>query len=94
MRLVGADSLSREMKDAGFREVAMNTSIFSFPIESPQTFWSDFTASAPPLAYLFRQLGPERKAAVGSVFLDLLAKGTDRDHPSLTAEVCIGIGRP
>ncbi len=92
MRLVGADSLSLQMQEAGFKNVRTTSGDFSFPVGSPQAFWSNFTASAPPVAHLFARLNPEQKAAVGSAFLGLLKSAAGGQTPALSAEVCIGIG--
>ncbi len=92
-RLAGTESLRREMQAAGLRGVDITTIVVTFPIGSPEAFWSNFTASAPPIAYLFKQMRPEHKAAVGSAFLDLLKSAAGSAGGSLSAEVCIGIGR-
>ena len=91
-RLYGADLLSNQLQKAGFQQVEVTTVTGTLRIESPQTFWSNFTSSAPPLAYLFNHLGPERTAAVGREYMALLqAKSLDA-VPTLRVEACIGIG--
>lgn len=92
-RLAGADVLRAQMRNAGFLEVEVTTSTRFLRIESPEAFWTDFTSSAPPLAYLFRELGPERTAAVGRVYMESLAATSRDGTPTLSADVCIGIGR-
>jgi ubiquinone/menaquinone biosynthesis C-methylase UbiE len=92
-RMAGSESLRNEMGRAGFEDVEITVSQVSLPIESPQTFWSDFTSSAPPLTYLFQQLGPDRKAAAGRVFMELLKQERGDGSPHLSAETCLGIGR-
>ncbi len=92
-RMAGSESLSNEMRKSGFQDVEITISHASLRIESPQTFWSDFTISAPPLAYLFQQLGPDRKVAAGHVFMELLKQESGDGPLKLSAEVCIGIGR-
>ena len=92
-RLAGADMLRDQMQEAGFREVEITTSTRSLKIESPEAFWTNFTSSAPPLAYLFRQLGPDRTAAVGRVYMESLRAMSSDGTPTLSAEACIGIGR-
>ncbi len=54
---------------------------------------AEFTRSAPPLAYLFQQIGPDRTAAAGRVFVESLVAASIDGTPSLSAEACIGIGR-
>lgn len=93
MHLVGQESLSREMQEAGLKGVITTTPVVSFPVGSPQAFWSNFPASAPPEVHLFQEIGPERKAAVGRAFLDLLKSTAAEGAPVLSAEVCIGIGQ-
>lgn len=90
---LGADTLRDRMQDAGFREVAVTPSTKSLMLESPEDFWVGFTASAPPLAYLFRQLGPDRTAAVGRAYIESLVSASSDGLPTLRAEACIGIGR-
>ena len=92
-RLAGADLLREQMQQAGFREVQVVTSRGSLRIESPEAYWTTFTRSAPPLAYLFEQLGPERTAAVGREYIHTLRADALDGVPSLRAETCIGIGR-
>ncbi len=92
-RLAGQAALADEMTKAGFRDVETTLSTRSLRIASPQQFWADFTSSAPPLAYLFAQLGADRTAAVGEAFMEALrGKSADRT-PTLSAEACIGIGK-
>jgi ubiquinone/menaquinone biosynthesis C-methylase UbiE len=91
-RMAGSDALRDHMQQAGLRDVEITLSTASLSIESPETYWHDFTSSAPPLVFLFRQLGPERTAEVGRVYMESLSTGTG-GPPALTAEVCIGIGR-
>jgi hypothetical protein len=81
------------MEEAGFRQVEVTTSTRFPKIESPQEFWADFTRSAPPLAYLFEQLGPEVAASVGRVYMQSLVEAASDGIPSLGAEACIGIGQ-
>jgi ubiquinone/menaquinone biosynthesis C-methylase UbiE len=88
-RLSGEDALRTQMQRAGFRDVEVTTVSGSLRIESPRSFWPDFASSAPPLAYLFERLGPDRTAAVGQVFFESLGEGA----PIVGAEACIGIGR-
>jgi SAM-dependent methyltransferase len=92
-RMAGPATLGRELRSAGFRDVEVTVLQISLPIESPESFWSDFTSSAPPLAYLFRQIGPDRKAAAGRVFMELLEREAGDGMPRLSAEICLGIGR-
>jgi ubiquinone/menaquinone biosynthesis C-methylase UbiE len=92
-RLAGGDSLRDQMQKTGFREVEITLSTGSLKIESPETYWTNFAAAAPPLAYLFQQLGPERTAAIGRVYIDLLRAASQDGTPRLIAEACIGIGR-
>jgi ubiquinone/menaquinone biosynthesis C-methylase UbiE len=92
-RLAGSDSLRHEMETAGFRGVRITTLTRTLKIESPEAFWADFTRSAPPLAYLFEQIGPDRTAAVGRLYLESLVAGSGDDSPTVSTEACIGIGR-
>ena len=94
MRLVGARSMSFEMEEAGLKKVKTTTTLVSFPVGSPQAFWSNFTASAPPVAHLFRQMSPETKAAIGDAFLNLSKSARGDGASVMSAEVCIGIGQP
>jgi ubiquinone/menaquinone biosynthesis C-methylase UbiE len=92
-RLAGAASLREEMGNAGFEGVKVATSTGVLKVKSPELFWSDFTSSAPPLAYIFQQLGPESTAAVGEVYLDQMRAESEDGTPTLRVEACIGIGR-
>ena len=92
-RLAGSEALRHEMETAGFRGVRITTLTRSLTIESPERFWADFTRSAPPLAYLFEQIGPDRTTEVGRRYLESLI-ATSGDHsPTVSTEACIGIGR-
>jgi ubiquinone/menaquinone biosynthesis C-methylase UbiE len=92
-RLAGAAALREEMGNAGFEAVKITEAIGVLKVESPQQFWEDFTSSAPPLSYLFSQLGPECTEAVGRAYLDRMRAGSDDGAPTLHVEACIGIGR-
>jgi ubiquinone/menaquinone biosynthesis C-methylase UbiE len=91
-RLAGSSSLTDEMQNAGFRDVQVTTATCHLKISSPETFWTSFTRSAPPLAYLFQQLGPDRTAAVGEEYIASLRATSYDGVPSLAIEACIGIG--
>ncbi len=92
-RLDGLEALNREMHRAGFRDLSVTTSGALIRIDAPGEFWSRFTSSAPPLAYLFERLGPQGKEAVGRAFIELLKDRAGDGVPILTAEAAIGIGR-
>jgi ubiquinone/menaquinone biosynthesis C-methylase UbiE len=91
-RLAGAKVLRNQMRKAGFRRVEVTTSTRSLTLESRETFWADFTTSAPPLAYLFKRLGPDRTAAVGRVYIESLIASSRDGTPTVNAEACIGVG--
>lgn len=92
-RLAGAEALKARMEAAGFREVEVVGSTAVQQIEAPEAYWSGFTRSAPPLAHLFSQLGPETTAAVGRAYLEALRAHSRGGVPTLRAEACIGLGR-
>lgn len=92
-RLAGADGVRARMTEAGFRAVEVVSSTATLAIESPEAFWAGFTSSAPPVAHLLRRLGPERSAAVGRAYVDVLRASSSDGAAALTAEACIGIGR-
>ena len=91
-RLSG-DSLGSHLEAAGFREVEVVTSTATQQIHSPEAYWSGFTRSAPPLAHLFSQLGPEVTAAVGREYIGALRAQSRDGVPTLSVEACIGLGR-
>lgn len=92
-RLAGADAVRAALEGAGFREVETTTSVRQLRIDSPETFWSSFTSSAPPLAYLFQQLGPERTEAVGREYIESLRAASPDGIPAVEVEVCLGMGK-
>ncbi len=92
-RLAGGDALRQAMERAGFGDVRTTVVARAMPIESPEKYWNDFTRSAPPLAYLFGQLGAERTAAVGRAYMEALGAGSADAIPTVRAEACIGVGR-
>ena len=92
-RLAGAEALKARMEAAGFRDVEVVTSTAVQLIDAPETYWSGFTRSAPPLAHLFGQLGPEATAAVGREYIGALRAQSRDGVPTLTVEACIGLGR-
>jgi ubiquinone/menaquinone biosynthesis C-methylase UbiE len=91
-RLAGAEVLKTRMEAAGFRRVEVVTSTAIQRIDAPEAYWAGFTRSAPPLAYLFSQLGPERTAAVGREYIEALRAQSKDGVPTLTVEACLGIG--
>jgi len=92
-RLAGADPLRRQMEEARFSDVRVTSFAARTQLEDPEAFWSDFTRSLPPLAYLIEQLGPDRAEAVGRSYLELIAAESEDGKLALQTEVCIGIGR-
>lgn len=92
-RLDGEDVLRDQMQMAGYRDVEITTTTGVLRIESPQAFWTGFTSSSPPLAFLFRQLGPERTAAVGRVYMESLVAASGDGIATLSAGACVGVGR-
>ncbi|WP_257306682.1 class I SAM-dependent methyltransferase [Geothrix campi] len=92
-RLAGAEALKTRMEAAGFRRVEVVTSTAIQRIDTPETYWSGFTRSAPPLAYLFGRLGPERTTAVGREYIEALRAQSKDGVPTLSVEACIGIGK-
>lgn len=91
-RLAGADALRERMGEAGIRDIAVVESVGIMRVESPESFWSDFTRSAPPVAYLFERLGPEVTAAVGRAYVEQMEAEGGNGPPSAEIEACIGIG--
>ena len=92
-RLAGPSSVRDQMLVAGFRDVQVTTSTGHLKIDSPRSFWTHFTCSAPPLAYLFKSLGPERTEAVGRSIFEALGATAVDGSPTLSVEACIGVGR-
>jgi ubiquinone/menaquinone biosynthesis C-methylase UbiE len=86
-RLAGAEALRDHMQRTGLRDVEVTVAKASLTIDSPQTYWLGFTSSAPPLVYLFQQLGPDRTAEVGRVYMEALSAAAGGGPPA-----CIGIG--
>lgn len=91
-RLAGAPMLREHMQRAGFHRVEVSESTRTLRVESPDTFWANFTSSAPPLAYLFKTLGPERTATVGRAYLDALRANATDGVPCVRVDACIGVG--
>ena len=92
-RLAGPDSLRAQMEAAGFRDVRTTAPIAELRVDSPETFWTSFTSSAPPLAYLFSQLEPAEVAAVGHEYMQTLRESSADGIPTIRVEGCLGIGR-
>ena len=90
-RLAGAEILRARMEEAGFSDVEVSTATGVLEIESLEA-WERFTRSVPPLAFLFQRLGPEKTAAVGRVYLDLLVAASEDGTPTVSADACIGLG--
>ncbi|MFN8549118.1 MAG: hypothetical protein U0527_14400 [Candidatus Eisenbacteria bacterium] len=61
-------------------------------LQDPEAYWTAFTRSAPPLAYLFGRLSPEQVAAVGRAYVAALRAQAKDGAPVLEAEACLGIG--
>ena len=91
-QLSGAN-LAERMQQSGFRQVEIATSTQSLVLDSPESFWNGFASSVPPLAFLFRQLGPEKTAEVGRAYIAALKAASDDGVATLRAEACVGIGR-
>lgn len=91
-RLLGHEQLERTMKTAGFNNVRVTNMIGRLEIESPQTYWDDFTSSAPPLAKLFESLGQENTKKTGDAFTEMIMNKCKGGTSCMTSEACIGIG--
>lgn len=92
-RLVGSDALLAAMKRTGFHDVACTLTRHAHRIESPETYWNEFTRSAPPVVAIFQHLGPERTAMVGEEYMRILSGNSPDGVPTLNVEACIGVGR-
>lgn len=91
-RLLGHEALGLGMVQAGFRDVRVTNMTGRLDLQSPETFWRNFTSSAPPLESLFAQLGVENTERVGEAFVQLVLQESGTESPHLTAEACIGTG--
>ena len=80
------DRLKARMEAAGFQSVTVVTSTATQQILEPEAYWADFTRSAPPLAFLFGKLGPERTAVVGQAYLEALRAQAEDGVPTLSVE--------
>jgi ubiquinone/menaquinone biosynthesis C-methylase UbiE len=92
-RLAGPRAVTDLMLRSGFRDVEVTTSTRELRIARPREFWERFALSAPPLAYLFRELGPGRTAAVGKAYVEALRARSSDGVPALSVEACIAVGR-
>ncbi|MGE5402709.1 MAG: class I SAM-dependent methyltransferase [Ignavibacteriales bacterium] len=92
-RMVGADSLKNAMEGAGYKNVKVRLTTHSFKLESPQTFWDNMAASAPPIAGLIAKVGPEKTAQIGEKFVESLMNKSNGGNEYMSTEVCIGIGK-
>ena len=90
-RMAGEEQLKERLLEAEFEKVNVFTMQGRLELESPQTFWDDFTSSAPPLATLFEKLGKENTKKVGEKFIELVTDYGNDKTPSLSAQACIGI---
>lgn len=91
-RLCGTESLVSAMQMAGFTQVEVTPMQGCLEIVSAESFWRDFTRSAPPLAKLFAALGEQNTRKTGEVFVDLVRRECGGESPSLRAQACIGMG--
>lgn len=92
-RIDGGRDLGERMLRSGFREVEVTNTTRALEVARPREFWERFASSAPPLADLFRELGPARTAAVGKAWVASLRAAAGGGVPTVTVEACIGIGR-
>ncbi len=91
-RMSGEQALTQTMGQAGFARIEVSTMRGVLPVQSPQIFWNDFTASAPPLAQLFKKLGQENTAKAGEIFARLVIENSSKENPEIAAEACVAIG--
>ena len=84
--------LQQYLREAGFAKIQVETITRNWLIESVDEFWENLIGAAPPLAYLFEQLGPENTQAVGEVFIQLVQQEAVGRVISLPADAHIGIG--
>ena len=89
--MAGEEQLKERLLEAEFEKVTVFTMQGRLELESPQTFWDDFTSSAPPLAKLFEKLGKENTQKAGEKFIELVTDNGRDKNPSLSAQACIGI---
>lgn len=91
-RMLGHESLRSHMQAAGFASLNVSTMTATLEIESPETYWQNFTLSAPPLEMLFAKLGKNNTERTGEAFIKLLKQEKQGEICYLTAEACVGIG--
>lgn len=70
--LADSNLFEKEMKEAGFSDVKLETVSHKFEMESGEAFWELFRSSAPPAVALLKKVGPEATAKIRGVVLDAI----------------------
>ena len=84
--------LRREMEEAGFRDIQVETVDNSLEVQSADHLWTTMQSSAPAIAGLLSQFSEEQQTAARRALGDLLRTQFGGGPAKLIAETHVGVG--
>lgn len=75
---------------AGFENITIETTVVPHPIRNLRTYWDRWALDAPAVTDIFRDLGPETRAAAGDAFVEAMEPHRRDGIVALPVEVLIG----
>lgn len=90
--LADPDVLRREMTEAGFRDVRVETVRHEWDLASPEEGWTTLTTTNPVIPILMGSMPPERVEALHREMLKEYARWTKDGRIVMSGEAHVGIG--
>lgn len=90
--LQNPDDLRREMEEAGFRDVQVETLDHSLEVQSADHLWTTMLSSAPAIVGLLRQFTEEQQTTARRALGDLLRTQFGGGPAKLAVETHVGVG--
>lgn len=84
--------LEAEMRQAGFRQVAVHTVTKAWRTPSPEWMWENLSGMSPVISVLLERLDSDQLLAVRQVFIAALREKFGDGPVELTGEAHIGVG--
>lgn len=84
--------LRKELEEAGYRNVQLETVTHRFEVESPDQFWSTMVASAPAVAGIVAGMTEDQRIVARAALGDILQREYGTGSATLPVDFHVGIG--
>ncbi len=90
--LQNPDDLRKEMEEAGFRDIQVETVDHTWEVQSADHLWTTMQSSAPAIVGLLNQFSEEQQAAARMALGDILRTQFGGGPAKLVVEAHVGVG--